>query len=355
MLFHTGIGTYLQSLIPRIENSFSTTILVKKRDLDWAKRNFCSKVTVFDADIYTVKEQLAYPFSVPSTDLFWSPHYNVPVLPVPAKKRIVTIHDLCHLACPDFFPSLKRAGASVLIEQAVKKSDLIVTVSEFSLKEILSRFSFAEKKVHVLPNGVLQKKARGKKIFFEGQIQSPFILYVGGNKPHKNLERLVKAFLLLPPCYQLVLVSSGSGLPVHPRIKTVSDVSEDELAFLYETAEILVQPSLYEGFGLPPLEAMSAGCVVVSSHAASLPEVCGDAAVFIDPHSVDSLHKGMAEALDNQSLRESLIMAGYKRANMFSWDKTASDLTRLLVNYSSLKREACNKTKPKLTGLSSCK
>jgi glycosyltransferase involved in cell wall biosynthesis len=128
----------------------------------------------------------------------------------------------------------------------------------------------------------------------------------------------------------MVIVSSDPGpVPEHPRIERRGPISDRELFSLYREAELLIQPSLYEGFGLPPLEAMSVGCPVVASCAASLPEVCGDAAFFVDPFDEESIRLGMNEVLENQDLRSRLVAAGSKRIGLFSWEKAASAITDL--------------------------
>ncbi len=322
-----------------MEKSFETTLLIRKSEEKWAKEHFSSDLVTVDAPIYTVKEQMIYPFCIPSCDLFWSPHYNIPLFPISAKKRVVTIHDVCHLAQPYFFPKWKRVMASFLLKQAVTRSDLVVTVSEFSKKEIARYLKASENKIQVLTNGV-GKKDVGRSCSLKAfGVEQPFILYVGNNKPHKNVDRLLKAFSYLPSCYTLILVSPEKGfsrVQNQARVKRLYQISDEELSFLYKKAELLIHPSLYEGFGLTPLEAMSFGCPVVTSFAASLPEVCGEAAYYVDPYDEKALFEGMKKVLENQELREQLIKAGYDQEKKFSWDKTAKRLIELFIQEGSL-------------------
>ncbi|MBS0628386.1 MAG: glycosyltransferase family 4 protein [Verrucomicrobia bacterium] len=330
MLFASGIGTYLQSLIPRLEKAFELILLLRNDEEKWAKEHFSSSLIKVAAPIYTLKEQILCPFKIPFCDLFWSPHYNIPLFPILAKKRAVTIHDICHLAMGQFFPRWKRYLASFLLKESVKRSDLVLTVSAFSRKEIMTHIPDLRREIHVLPNG--GQKKYGNEKSEEISLDSPFILYVGNNKPHKNIDRLVKAFHLLPPFYDLILViPEKTNIPLleHPRIKIFQKISDEKLKFLYKKAELLIHPSLYEGFGLTPLEAMSFGCPVVTSFAASLPEVCGDAAYYVDPYDVDSIYRGMKEVLENKDLAKRLQIAGYKQEKRFSWDKTADRLIEL--------------------------
>lgn len=331
MIFSSGIGTYIQKIVPRLEKTFSLTLLVRKADEIWVKEHFSSLTYPLEASIYTVKEQLAYPFCIPKCDLFWSPHYNIPLLPIKAKKRITTIHDVCHLSMPEFFPKWKRSMAFFLLKEAVKKSDLILTISDFSSEEIIKHLPSSKAKIRVVANGV--NKCDVGSIRDLG-IKEPFILYVGNNKPHKNVGRLLEAFFLLPACYHLVMVSSLKGfftIPNHPRITVLQKISTEELFSLFQKAKLLIQPSLYEGFGLPPLEAMSVGCPVVASYVASLPKVCGAAAHYVDPYRVESLYEGMKEVLENLLLRKRLIRAGYEQQKNFSWDKAADQIEKLFL------------------------
>ncbi len=343
MLFSSGIGTYLRNLIPFIESAFETTILVKSVDVKQAKERFSSRLIEVYAPVYSVLEQLVLPFAIPSSDLFWSPHYNIPLLPIKAKKRIVTIHDLCHLALPQFFPLIKRLPASFILKQAVQKSDLIVTVSEFSKKEIQRRLSSSDHNLQVVANGVDNKKRKSNFSFAAGYLKKPYLLYVGNLKPHKNIDRLIDAFLLLPEKYELILVGrifpllkSSEGYKTHPRIHFVGEVTEEELSAFYQKAEALVQPSLYEGFGLTPLEAMCFGCPVIASHIEGLKETCGPAAYYVDPLSTSSMYRGMKEVLENGVLRDRLVRAGLQRKDCFSWKRSAEQMIELFLKESLL-------------------
>ena len=341
MLFSSGIGTYLRGLIPFIESAFDTTIFIRSIDEAKAKQLFSSKLIKIDTPIYSVKEQLKLPFVIPSCDLFWSPHYNIPLAPIRAKKRVVTIHDICHLALPQFFSQVKIIPARFLLKQAVERSNLILTVSEFSKKEIERVLPMAKGKIRVISNGV-EKKKKIHNFSPEGlDLKNSYLLYVGNLKAHKNIDRLIEAFLRLPPCYDLVLAgrifpTEKKGDLKHPRVHFLNEVTEEELTWLYQRAEALIQPSLYEGFGLTPLEAMSFGCPVIVSHIEGLKETCGPAAFYIDPLCIDSMYRGMKEVLENQVLRDRLIRAGFQRKECFSWQRSAEQIVELFSEGGSL-------------------
>ena len=330
MLFSSGIGTYLRNTIPYLVEDISTTLIIKKEDEKAVRKWFSGDVIFMDASIYTAKEQGSFPLKVPVSEVFWSPHYNIPLLPIRAKKRVVTIHDVCHFAAREFFPFRKRVLASFLLKQAVKKSSLILTGSRFSLEEITRILPYSKDKIHSIPYGVERRSKEDSTI----EQKRPFVLYVGNLKPHKNIERLVEGFLRLPSEYDLILAgqSSFKGQPwkENPRIRSLGVVSEEDLGFLYSKASLLVQPSFYEGFGLTPLEAMHLGCPVVVSKIGGLMEACGEAAFYIDPFSTDSLYHGMLAVLTSKGVRDSLIAKGREREKLFSWEKSAMQIKELL-------------------------
>lgn len=327
MLFSSGIGTYLQTLLSGLTEVFSTTILVLSRQKERSESMFSCKSISIDAEIYTLQEQRSFFRNIPSCDLFFSPHYNVPLFSVPARKRIVTIHDLCPLVRKGDFPLHKRIGASVLLRRAVSLSDRILTVSEFSKQEIMARLHPDPRSIRVIPNGIIAYEEDSSNLRFDPEKTGPFILYVGNAKPHKNLGRLFRALRRFSSPPPLVWVN-GSGddfpsgnYPVH-RLRSVTN---GELAYLYRRARLLVHPSLYEGFGLPPVEAFRYGCPVVVSRVASLPEVCGNAAYYVDPYDEESIYKGLAEVFSNEDLRSDLITRGNERARIFASENMIRD------------------------------
>lgn len=307
MAFCSGIGTYIRNIVPFFQkSSFEVTLLTKEKSDIWPVD--CKQI-LFDAPIYSFKEQISFRKTIPETDLFWSPHYNVPLYPIRAKKRAVTIHDVCHFYNPSFF---KRAYARFMIKKAYQRSDLILTVSQFSRLEI-GKF-FTGKKVEVLPIGVdlsfFSPKEFSEKIAKKYGLPKRFALFVGNQKPHKNIERLKRAFTQIP---ELPLVIFGEG-------SERGKIEEADLPYVYSMAELFVFPSLYEGFGLPPLEAMSCGCPVALSDAASIPEVCGDAGLYFNPSQENQMIDAVKQVL---SQRKDWVQKGLKRVKMFDWKSSA--------------------------------
>jgi glycosyltransferase involved in cell wall biosynthesis len=279
--------------------------------------------------IYSIQEQFTLPILIPSCDIFWAPHYNFPLAPIKAKKKIVTLHDIYHLVGPVNF--LKRLYARGVIKNVIQAADHIVTVSHFSHSEILKHFT--TNKISVIPLGV-------DPTFFTPSFKPSFpnryFLYVGNVLPHKNIDRLLQAWSLIAktmPDTTLTLVSQTipKNFPSHPQVIFLQNVSYADLPSLYSQAIALIHPSLYEGFGLTTLEAMSCGCPVIASRIASLPEVCGDAALYINPLSSNDIARALEKIYQNSNTRQELINKGQERSRTFSWDKTVDTHLKLLT------------------------
>ncbi len=335
MIRSSGIGTTLQHLIPLLAQTSHEIILLgeKQGELPMSSR--------FTSPIYSLSEQIQFPWKIPSCDVFWSPHYNAPLLPIRAKKRIVTIHDVCHLTYP--LSRFKRLVSHFLLQKACQTSDQIVTVSAFSKSEILAHLNVLQEKIHVIYPGVDRQQFSSQK----KEQTPPFFLFVGNIKTHKNLSVLLKAFELLQPTnLHLIIVGKKEGLlssdqtldehlrqsPLKNQIKLLGEISSSELQTLYASASALIFPSLYEGFGLPPLEAMASGCPVIASNAASIPEVCQDAALYFSPRSPQELAEQMRRILSEASLRQQLIQKGLALSAFFSWEKTAKKYCALFFD-----------------------
>lgn len=249
------------------------------------------------------------------------------------RPTINTIHDLSPYASRFFFSGAKRIYKRNLISFTVRASDAIITVSEFSRRELLHRFPFLAGRVFAVHLGVEPTPEASP-----AKADRPFLLFVGTMEHRKNVTTLIRAFRILSGRrrlpHRLVLVGKpGHGWdaihaaleqrPSSDDIEILGYVTAEHLAELYQSADLFVYPSLYEGFGLPLLEAMAVGTPVVSSSAASLPEVGGDAAVYFDPLNVEELADAIERVLDSSSLRGELRAKGLKRAAGFTWEECA--------------------------------
>jgi glycosyltransferase involved in cell wall biosynthesis len=300
---------------------------------------------------YSMREQIHVPWVLrrERPDVFHAPHYVLP--PAIRCKSVVTIHDCIHLMFPQYLPS--RAAylyARASMWTAARQSHKILTVSEASKRDIIHFFNVRPDKIVVVHNAIDERFratppedaiARVRERY---QLDGRFVLYVGNIKPHKNLVRLIEAFDgLRKRGYEdvklLIIGDEISKLPalrravhshkLHKQVRFLGYLSDDTLAILYRLASVFVFPSLYEGFGLPPLEAMACGAPVVTSNVSSLPEVTGDAAVLVDPYNVESIIEGMSRVMSDPAFAADLRARGMARAREFSWERSVQRIAEL--------------------------
>jgi glycosyltransferase involved in cell wall biosynthesis len=267
--------------------------------------------------------------------LFFSPGYNSPR--GYSCDFILTLHDLHHLRVPENSNAAKRAYYERIIRPACRRAAFVLTVSDYSKREIAAWARLDEARIINVGNGV------GCPFVPEGIRHEPgysYILYVGSSNPHKNLLRLLEAFKISGLAKHIRLVISGK--PTRPLIAQLrrlkldgavvftGTVSNADLAALYRGALAFVFPSLYEGFGLPPLEAMACGVPVLTSNVCAIPEVVADAALLVDPRSTDAIAQGMIRIVEDSALRDSLKRKGFLRAKAYSWDETARKVQEIL-------------------------
>jgi glycosyltransferase involved in cell wall biosynthesis len=257
---------------------------------------------------------------------------------------VVTIHDCIHLMFPQYLPNrfaYQYARASIRL--AARRATRIMTVSESSKRDILKFVDTEPDKIDVIYNAYDDRFAIDPReedvvrVRERYQLESEFVLYAGNVKPHKNLERLIEAFYLVRKrgLEYLKLVLIGDEISkytalrravhhhqLHKYVRFLGYLPEETLAVMYRLAGVFVFPSLYEGFGLPPLEAMASGTPVVTSNVSSLPEVAGDAAVLVDPYDPRAIADGIYQVLTDEQLRRDLRRKGLARAGMFSWEQS---------------------------------
>ncbi len=280
----------------------------------------------------------------PNFDVFFAPaHYLPRFCPVPT---VVTIHDLSYFYYPNEFLKKDLYKLTRWTKSAVEKAYKIIAVSKNTKKDILKQYGVAEEKVQVIYNG-FQKRTfdRPRTMNYELQSKS-YILFTGTIQPRKNIITLIdafKKFQLIYPEYKLVLSGKKGWLyeqtlaaikssGVNDKIVLTGYVSDDELIYLYKHAFCFVTPSLYEGFGIPILEAMSYNCPVISSFASSLPEIGDDACLYFDPKSPQELCDKMIELKKNPFLVKSLVKKGIARIRDFSWEKCAKETLSVITN-----------------------
>jgi glycosyltransferase involved in cell wall biosynthesis len=248
-------------------------------------------------------------------------HFPV-TIPIPrgtGAPTVTTLLDLQHELHPRFFSRAERLYRRFMYRAAVRESLLVITISEHVGETLIERLDVEPDRLRVIYLGVDLDRLRPTK----GQ-RAPFLLYPANGWPHKNHARLLKAFELVRrerPELRLVLTGSGlEGLPRASGVDVRGHVSRDELVRLYQTAHALVFPSLYEGFGLPPLEAMACGCPVACSSSGALPEVCADAVKYFDPREPEAMASAVLDVLEDAG---ALVERGLARAARFTWAECA--------------------------------
>jgi glycosyltransferase involved in cell wall biosynthesis len=241
-------------------------------------------------------------------------------LPWVRARRVITLHDVLHRDLPQLVSRSTRAFRLVGYDQASRSADLVIVPTEFVRERAVATLGLDRGRVRVVAHGVDHDLFRPG-----GEAREPFLLYPARFWPHKNHEALFEAFASVRrerPDLELVLTGGGhDGRALPTGVRSVGHVPETELARLYRTAELMVFPSLYEGFGAPLVEAMASGCAVAASNAGSLPEVAGDAAALFDPSSGASIASGIFEAL---AARDVLVARGLERARRFTWEAAAT-------------------------------
>lgn len=304
-----------------------------KEHLGMLPENF--SIVVSDIKPYGLSEQVFLPIIMKKLnfDIYYTPNYTAPVFL--NKKFLFTIHDLIHLIFPDDYSVLHSIYYKRIIKPLADKASRIFTVSENSKKDIIRFFDLKERKIIVSYNGVDEDFKPGdkeesrhslrKKFGIEGR----FLLWVGNRKRHKNLSGTIKAFLKVKDKFNdlkfVGLMNEREESKPQDNIYFTNVRENGDLIAFYRSAELLIFPSLYEGFGLPALEAMACGCPVVASNVASIPEVCSDAVFYVDPFSVESIAEGMVRVLSDDNLRRKLIKNGLERAKNFTWERSARE------------------------------
>jgi len=361
----TGIGFYADNLVRRVitQNPETDFILecflfkdidVKKETIySYNKSNTTTQICRFPRFFYRMLSTfLPIPYRwFFRNDAYVRHFFNYITPPFAGGKKVVTIHDLSFIRFPETLSFKTKMLLRLGLRRSIARADVVLTISEFSRREILHFYPCLSEKVRVLYIGVDYDKfhvniteKEKERICNKYGITKPYILYLGTLEPRKNIERLIEAYALLrqkqldvPP---LVLAGKKGWLyegifnklisfGLQEFVRFTGYVDEEDKAALLAGAIYFCFPSLYEGFGMPPLEAMACGTPVLAADAASLPEVLGDAALLVDPFSADDIAKGMEQLLTDAQLRTELKRKGIIQAAKFDWDTISKELYQL--------------------------
>jgi glycosyltransferase involved in cell wall biosynthesis len=349
-----GIGTYIRNLVLNLANlDQENQYLLVSREQDRSKfdclpPNFSFLLDHSGESPFWNDVVLPYTLKKSQVQLLHTPHYEAPRFL--RCKSVITIHDCVHILFPNYASSKSAYNqAKKATRRTIKNCSHIFTVSEATQRDLARLFLVPEEKITVVYNAIDERAVLSdspeelKRVLERYQIQDPFLLYAGNIKPHKNIARIIEAFSVIKTELKddeswknLKLIIIGDELSKHQFLRRTvirSGVQHDvrffgfvpyeTLKVFYKSAQIFVFPSLYEGFGLPPLEAMANGTPVLASNVSSLPEVLGDAALLINPENVFEISRGLKHLLFDSHLRAELIEKGFEQVRRYSWRQSA--------------------------------
>jgi glycosyltransferase involved in cell wall biosynthesis len=350
----TGMGQYLLQILEHQKWDYEIIILIPEylkysvknlpksiqRKIQyipiWYKRN--------DLIAQIVWEKYLFPKAVLrlEADIVWSPHPSLSY--IPQIYHIMTVHDVIYWRLPEYIPNWRTRIYVKLLEQSIVKANKIITVSQFSAQEIGDIFNIPVKSISIIYNSSSKLAIKNSNL----NIKSKYIFYEGGLDIRKNITQLIEAFRIIAPKHlDLNLYIAGnyfvsSLIPNIPaliaqydledRVKLLGYISDEDMVKYIQGAEMLVYPSLYEGFGIPIVEGLSLGTPVITSNIGAMKEVGGDAAVLVNPYSAKSIARGILSILTDDLLKQSLIYKGYERAQEFDWNISARQLGEILNN-----------------------
>ncbi len=344
----TGVGNYIYNLLPEFHRLrpdycyhyyygyFTKTLKLHGDSKAFYIKELLKKTPLLSFLARSLKNDLARLQSRGRFDVYFEPNF-IP-LDIRAERTVTTVHDFSIHLHPEWHPKERVEYFSRNFFRRIGRSDVIVTDSKYIEGEALEILEGNPRIVTIYLgyNSMVFNTVQNQET--KAGIPANYILFVGSIEPRKNLVSLLKAYAFLPreirKGYKLLLAGfegwkNKEFFLLLDKLKGSVEyrgyVDDETLAGLYRNATCFVYPSLYEGFGLPPLEAMACGCPVVVSNVASLPEVCGDAAHYVDPHDVEGIAEGMYKVLTDNALRQSLIQKGLERARLFSWEKSARE------------------------------
>ncbi|MFQ5811966.1 MAG: glycosyltransferase family 4 protein [Anaerolineae bacterium] len=361
-----GIGRYTRELVrslAELNRSHDYVLFAaaggqRPVDAGWPPNFQMRSVPLSDRALAILWHRLRLPLWVElvtgRVDIFHSPDFVLP--PVRRAKTLVTVHDLSFIRYPQCADANLRAYLNQVVPRSVHRADLILADSQSTKDDLVELLGVAPDRIEVVYPGVekrfrpIEDQAHLEEVRKRYNLPPRFALGLGTLQPRKNFTRLIEAYSLLVtrhPSLQLV-IAGGKGwlyeeifasverLGLEEKVIFPGFVADEHLPALYNLAELFVFPSLYEGFGLPPLEALACGTPVITSNASSLPEVVGEAGPMVEATDVEALAEAMKRVLEDDALQERMIAKGMKQAGKFTWEKTAAKLLSLYEAISNI-------------------
>ncbi|MGL5086094.1 MAG: glycosyltransferase family 4 protein [Clostridium sp.] len=358
----TGIGTYTYQLIDslnKVDSNNDYLIFMPNGSSLNLNNNFTIEtVNELSNENFWDDVRFTNNFTNSDLDLYHVPQNGVGLSSKINCLKAITLHDIIPLRMPETVSDRYLNIFNNELPNIILNSDGIITVSEFSKQDIAKEFNFPKDRIfvtHLAAEDIykpLDKNLCKNILSSKYNINDDFILYVGGFSPRKNILGIIEAFSLLnknlTPTLKLVITGKkGISYEIYKKRTEALSISSsviftdfiplNDLPIFYNSSRLLVYPSFYEGFGLPPLEAMACGIPVIASNVTSLPEVCLDAALLINPNSIDDLKNAIENVLSNNTLRDTMIQKGLSISALYTWKKTALDTIRAYETIASLK------------------
>lgn len=340
---HTGIGRYTAALLDEMVKMGHQWFLYSDRPLQvemprtprlWLR--CADRAGRTPASLFWSQWQFSRWATQDVIDLFWSPRHHLPLFLKKPVARIVTIHDMVWCRMPETMLLANRLVESALMGPSIRRADRVICVSRFTASEVSRYYPSALGKCEVIHAAVQEDIVPGE---MPVGVPEDFLLFVGTLEPRKNVPRLLLAYWRLreDPAVPPLVIVGGAGwgkedirgqvekLGLQDRVLLCGNVTDAELQALYASARCLLMPSLYEGFGLPILEAMQHGVPVIASSTGALPEVAGSACIMVDPYSEEEIAAAVRRLVHEGGLHQSLSARGVERARKFSWQRAAHE------------------------------
>jgi glycosyltransferase involved in cell wall biosynthesis len=348
-----GIGRYTRGLIhalAEVDHENQYALLIPRdgaEDYAWGANFRVVRAPLSEKHLVILWQRARVPLGVEwfvgAHDVFYSPDF---VLPPTRAKKMLTVHDLSFVRVPECHHPANIKYLNAAVPRSVARADVILADSDSTRRDLIEAFGVASEKIHTLYSGVeaffqpIRDEHELNRVRAAYGLSKPFIFGVGTSEPRKNYMRLIEAYARIRQRRDFgLLIAGGKGWlydEVYQKAAQVSGVRllgfvpDADLPALYSLATLVVYPSLYEGFGLPVLEAMACGAAVITSNNSSLPEVAGDAALLVDPRDGDALVGVMERALDDADLRAGLSRKALVQASKFSWEQSARELKKTM-------------------------